>query len=228
MKVAEVMTRDVVTATTTTPYKDLVLTMLERGITGVPVLDEHRRLVGIVTEADLLDRSAYPVRERSVVGLLHRALSGPGAVALRKAAALTASGLMTEHPVTASPDETIASAARRMLELKLKRLPVVDAGSRLVGIVSRRDLLRGYARSDREIAAAVQAMLQDPRYVPEEIALDRLTVRDGVVEVRGSVNYPGDESAVAAALGGVPGVVAVETRLRSRNEPAPLPSRREG
>jgi CBS domain-containing protein len=220
MKVTDVMTRDVVTAETTTPYKELVRLMLDHGITGVPVVDEHRRLIGIVTEADLVDHEAYPDQPRRLLTILHDLVAGPPLESVRKAHAKNASGLMTEEPMTARPDESVVAAARRMLELKIKRLPVVDANGDLVGIVARRDLLRAYARPDDEIAEAVQEILGSPRHVPEAIVIDRVTVRDGVVELDGSVQYPSDVRVVEGAVESVTGVVAVASRLVAR-QPEP-------
>ena len=127
---------------------------------------------------------------------------------------------MTEKPMTVRPDDRLLTAARRMLEWKIKRLPVVDAEGELVGIVSRRDLLRGYARPDDEIAVDVHQVLRNPRHVPENVAVERMTVRDGVVEFHGWVEFPTDIPVVEAAVRSVPGVVDVNIHLFAR-EPEP-------
>jgi CBS domain-containing protein len=216
MKVADVMTTEVVTAKTTTPYKELVRLMLDHGITGVPVLDEHHRLIGIVTEADLVDHEAYPDEPRRLLTVLRDVVTGPPRESIRKGHAVNASGLMTENPITVGPDETLRVAARRMLELKLKRLPVADPDGHLLGIVSRRDLLRAYARPDEDIADSIRDVLRSPLHVPENVVVDRFTVRDGVVELHGAVRFPSDGAVVEGAVRSIPGVLSVHADLVAR------------
>ena len=216
MKVTDVMTTAVVTAELTTPYKRLAELMIEHGISGLPVLDEHGRLVGLVSEADLVDKEAYGDRPRRLLTVLHDAMVGPAPDLLRRAKALTASGLMTEAPVSARPDEAVAVVARRMIDLRLKRLPVVDMDGTLVGIVSRRDVLRAFTRSDDEIEAEIRTVLASPTHVPDDIAVVRVEVHDGLVTLWGTVEYPRDAGAVEGVVRRVPGVVAVDARLEAR------------
>ena len=217
MKVAEVMTTEVVTAGLTTPYKRVVEMLIEHAISAVPVVNEHGRLVGLVSEADLVDKEAYGDRPRRLVTVLHDSVFGPSSEVVRRAAALTASGLMSEAPATAHPTEDVAAVARRMLALRLKRLPVVDEDGDLVGIVSRRDLLRAFTRSDLEIDASIREILASPRYAPDDIAIVRIEVHDGLVTLWGTVEYPSDVGVVEGVVRRVPGVVAVDARLEARS-----------
>ena len=220
MRVSDVMTTEVVTVELTTPYKRLVELMLDRRITGLPVVDDAGRLLGLVTEADLVDKQAYGNPPEGLLGMVHQAVFGPPSDVARRAWALTAGGLMTSAVHTARPDEEIAPVARRLVEGNVKRLPVVDENGVVVGIVSRRDLLAVFARPDGLIEAHLRRVLADVLTVPEDAEIDDLQVRDGVVWVRGWVHHPSDIAVVAAAVRSVPGVVAADIDLAAR-EPEP-------
>jgi CBS domain-containing protein len=118
---------------------------------------------------------------------------------------------MTTDVVTARPDEDIRTVARRMLERGVKRLPVVE-GDRLVGIVSRHDLLRLFHRRDADIAAEIEAKLASPRYSPENHEVT-FSVDDGVVTLEGKVAFEGEVPVVEGLAWGVPGVVHVINRV---------------
>jgi CBS domain-containing protein len=140
MKVADVMTRAVITVGPEASWQEVTRRMLDAGVSGVPVTDPEGSLLGIVTEADLMTKPAFGRRrQRSLAAFVELVTGDAGLVA--KAMAATAGDLMTAPAITASPGEGIGAAALRMLDRSLKHLPVVDRG-RLVGIVSRRDLLR--------------------------------------------------------------------------------------
>jgi CBS domain-containing protein len=144
MKIEDVMSTDVVTIGPDVPYTDVVDCLLNHGISGLPVVDDTGRLLGIVTEADLVSKEAYAPRRRAL-GLLADYFRGRDPQWVRKSAGLTAREVMTAAADVCTPDEDLGEAARRMLERHHKRLPVVVDG-RLVGIVARRDLLRGFGR----------------------------------------------------------------------------------
>ena len=220
MKVRDVMTADVVTAGVNTPYKHLVETMIERQVSGIPIIDDDGRLVGIVTEADLVDREAYGERPKGLLNLLRELMFGPSADVIVKAAALTARGLMTESVQTARPGDDVTEVARRILHRSIKRMPVVDANDKVVGIVSRRDLLAAYARPDEEIKRDVNRTLANPLAVPEDAAIEDVHVRNGRVVLRGAVEHPSDIAVVNAAVRALPGVITVECQLFPR-EPEP-------
>jgi CBS domain-containing protein len=220
MKVRDVMTTDVVTAGVDTPYKQLVETMVERRVSGIPIVDGERHLLGIVTEADLVDKEAYGQRPKRLLGLLRELMFGPSLDVIVKAVALTAQGLMTESVQTAAPDDDVAEVARRLLHRSIKRMPVVDTHGAVVGIVSRRDLLAAYARPDDDIKRDVYRSLANPLAVPEDAAVEDVHVRNGLVVLRGRVHFPSDVAVVEGVIRALPGVISVECQLFAR-EPEP-------
>lgn len=150
-RVRDVMTTDVARLRPDAPYDQIVDLLLARGVSGAPVTDEDGRLVGIVTEADLVTREAYGGPGRRPVDVVLDHLRNRPPAWVRKAEATTAADLMTRTVLTTSPDADLPGTARRLLESGYRRLPVVDAEGRLVGIVSRRDLLApayGYPLAD--------------------------------------------------------------------------------
>jgi CBS domain-containing protein len=186
-----------------TPYKVVAELLTKHSISGMPVLGPTGRVIGIVSESDLLDKEIHATAP--ITG--HPRPHAKPTPDQGKAKALTAMDLMTTPAITAAPNEWAAIAAARIQARGVRRLPVVDEGGHLLGIVSRRDLLRPYLRRDEEIRAEVHALLADEfGHVP-----DRWTVgvRDGVVTLRGELPTRGDVHAINAAVGGIDGVVSV-------------------
>jgi CBS domain-containing protein len=140
MEVRDIMTTAVVTVGPDAPFAEIVDRLLAHDISGVPVTEADGTLLGIVTEADLVSREAYGPERRRALGLVLDYLRDRDPSWVRKASGTTARELMTHTVTTAAPDEDLRATARHMLESGHKRLPVVADG-RLVGIVSRRDLL---------------------------------------------------------------------------------------
>ena len=139
--VRDVMTTDVVTVGPEATYGEIADRLLAHDVSGLPVIDDDGTLLGIVTEADLVTREAYGPDRRRPLGLIVDYLRDRDPAWVRKASATTAADLMTRVVTTASPDDEVRVTARRMLESGRKRLPVVGSDGRLVGIVSRRDVL---------------------------------------------------------------------------------------
>jgi CBS domain-containing protein len=139
--VRDVMTTDVVTVGLDATYSEMVDLLLSHDISGLPVVDADGILLGLVTEADLVSREAYAPERRRPLGLVADYLRNRDPVWLRKASGTTALEIMTHVVTTASPDDELRVAARRLLESGYKRLPVVATDGRLAGIVSRRDVL---------------------------------------------------------------------------------------
>ncbi|MFE9919543.1 CBS domain-containing protein [Micromonospora sp. NPDC005553] len=168
-QVGDVMTREVETVVAETPYREIVDVLLRRGVSAVPVIDDFRRVLGVVSEADLLhrvERAGEPALRRVFESRRRRG-------ARSKGAALLAGDLMTAPAVTTDPDAPLSAAARVMDREQVKRLPVVDDLGRLIGIVGRADLLRVHLRSDAEIREDVV----------QEVLRRVLAVRDGLVTV---------------------------------------------
>jgi len=203
--VRDVMTRNVISVRESAEYKDIVHVMHARGVSAFPVLDAHDTLVGVVSEDDLLVKEAMLGAETHGLVRHHDRA---------KAAALTAGELMSHPAVTVSPDATLAEAARIMHLKHLKRLPVISGG-RLVGIISRVDLLAVYDRPDEEIGTEIAEQVIEGMF-----ALDRLAftvdVCGGVVTLSGPVRSEPVAHSLLLAVRQVDGVVAVRDRLGYR------------
>jgi len=221
MKVRDIMTTSVVSVAPDMPYKDVVERLVRSEVSSLPVVDEHGKLVGIVTEADLISKEAYDGHRRRGLALLVDVLSARDHHWVSKAAGTAAADVMTRNVTACRPDEAVRSVARRMLERGVKRMPVVDAGV-LVGIVSRQDILRVFDRPDDAIAADVERILRDDLNLPEECHVTS-TVDHGIVTLTGHVRYSWDESIVLSMVRDVEGVIDVTSHLHHR-EPNPRPS----
>ncbi|MEU9045679.1 MULTISPECIES: CBS domain-containing protein [unclassified Kitasatospora] len=177
--VHDVMTREVVTAGPDTPFKEIAALFHRNDVTAIPVVDEQERPIGIVSEADLIRKEAVlPDPEGRHPGRWLR----PEERA--RAEAETAGGLMTSPAVTAHASWSVAEAARAMDKYNVKRLPVVDEVGRLVGIVSRRDLLQVFLRHDAAIREEIvhDVLGRTLWLAPGDV---QVVVRDGVVTLTG-------------------------------------------
>ena len=207
MKVSDVMTKDVVTVSPATTLKEVAALLAERNISGVPVVDGDT-IVGVVSEADVLYKERGP---SSTDGLVDRLFHGDSAEEAAKVAAETAGDAMTTPAVTIEHWETVAGAAGMMLGRGVNRLPVLKQG-RLVGIVTRHDLIGQFCRPDHTIE-------NDIRYdvITRAFGLHPATVsiavRDGKVKLRGRVDTQTIAELLPAAARRVPGVVSVDARL---------------
>ena len=201
LQVRDVMTTNVVAVDLAASYKQVARVLAERSVTAVPVLDQAGRVLGVVSEADLLCK-----QERG-----HRAPAGGTRLRTRvdkaKAAAHTAAELMTTPPVTIHADADLGSAARLMNDRHVKRLPVVDSSGRLIGIVSRHDLLSVFLRSDLDIAADVHAIITGILLADSPAV--SVSVSDGVVTLRGALSQPDHAAAAMRLASEVDGVVDV-------------------
>ncbi|HWC40678.1 MAG TPA: CBS domain-containing protein [Actinomycetota bacterium] len=206
--VKDLMTTPVVTVQPTTPFKEIVTRLAKHGVSAVPVVDDSRLVLGVVSEADLLLKEEFPQPEQDIPLWWTRRARLDRA----KAAAAVASDLMTVAVVAVSPDATVAEAARRMHTAKVKRLPVVDRRGRLVGIVSRSDLLKVFDRSDEDIRREIieDVIVGEFMMAPSRFFLH---VNDGVVVLQGRVERRSLLPYVVRAVQRVEGVVRVEDRL---------------
>jgi CBS domain-containing protein len=206
--VRDMMTTEVVTVEPSTPFKEIVARLAARRVSAVPVVDTDGTVLGVVSEADLLLKEEHADAEPGVPLVWtrrHRIERG-------KAAGAVAEELMTVPPVTTRPTATIAEAARRMHAAGVKRLPVVDGDGRLLGIVSRADLLKVFARPDEAIRREVldEVILREFMMDPSRFFLH---VHDGVVSLQGAVERRSLVPYLLRAVQGVEGVVRVENRL---------------
>ncbi|MET0834010.1 MAG: CBS domain-containing protein [Actinomycetota bacterium] len=205
--VKDLMTTTVVTVQPATPFKEIVARLMRHKISAVPVVDHDQRVLGMVSEADLLLKEEFPEPDKDIPLFWTKRARLDRA----KAAAAVARDLMTVAVVSIAPEATAAEAARRMHTAGVKRLPVVERG-RLVGIVSRADLLKVFGRSDADIRREI---LQDVILGEFMMAPSRffLHVRDGVVVLQGRVERRNLLPYLVRAVQGVEGVVRVEDRL---------------
>jgi CBS domain-containing protein len=197
MRTCDVMSRPVVTVGPDAPLRDVAATLIEHRINAVPVVDDTDRLIGIVSEADLLTPEVSAVTRR-------QPNSSVGQRPPR-----TARHVMSQSVYTLTGDTDATAAARLMLRHRLKSVPVV-AGERVVGMVARRDLLRLIARSDHDIQADLDRRLKEELEVLQRLALD---VAGGVVTIDGAARPLGRQLLEGIAHT-VAGVVEVRTTQR--------------
>lgn len=204
--VKDVMTTHVVAVRKNATFKDMVTQLREQRVSAFPVIDDDGKVVGVVSEADLLTKEAMD-------------FSGPGKVSSilhhreqDKATGITAQDLMTAPPVTVGPEDFVSAAARLMYSRRVKRLPVVDDDGRLIGIVSRVDVLSVYSRPDTAIkheiteGVILDTILTDP-------ARFTVDVKDGIVTIAGIPETAAVGRDIVEAVRHVEGVVAVRDRL---------------
>jgi CBS domain-containing protein len=204
--VGDVMTRDVVTVGPDTPYKHIADLLVHRRVSAVPVVDAQRRVIGLVSEGDLLAKLEYADRAPKHPLASRRLRAG-----WRKAAGETAAELMTGEVRTIGPGAPVSQAARVMDAARVTRLPVVDGEGVLVGIVSRHDLIRLYTRPDAELCTAVEDDVLPSLWV--EPGTVRVAVRAGVVTLTGRVDRRSTASILVRVTEATPGVVDVVDAL---------------
>jgi CBS domain-containing protein len=213
--VHDIMTTDVATVGPGSTFKDIAGLLTERRVSGVPVVAAGGKVIGVISEADLLPKEEF----KSVTGDERPHLTRRAAKQARvRADADTAAELMSSPAVTITAAASVAEAARTLAEHGIKRLPVVD-GDRLVGIVSRADVLKVFLKSDADIGHRVmeevvkRCLWEDPEYVTVNVqdgivtlggrlqlkSLIPIAVRltaaiDGVVDVIDDLNYERDDT----------------------------------
>ncbi len=210
--VADVMTDKVVAVSAATPFKEIAETLISGGISAVPVTDDDNHVLGMVSEADLLRKEEFReqyYREGYRPPLRARLRHPKGR---QKAEGDTAAELMTTPAVTVSPKASAVEAARLMDGHGVKRLVVVDYDGRLVGIVSRRDLVKLFLRGDEAIAAEVRDDVLD-RSLWVDTGDVRVDVRQGVVTLSGRMERRTEAAIAVRMVGRVNGVVDVVDRL---------------
>lgn len=206
--IQDVMTRLVVAVEPATPIREVARLLVERGVSGLPVVDAAGAVVGVISEGDLLVKEGGPeaVRHRPLARLFGE--SRETQEALARVEARTAGDAMTSPAVTIEVDQPITAAAALMVQRGIKRLPVTEGG-RLVGIVTRADLMRAFLLSDEELVETVrrEVLLRQLWINPEDF---EVTAAQGVVTVRGRVQRRSTAEMVGRFVRTVPGVVAVE------------------
>ncbi|MGW3151832.1 CBS domain-containing protein [Streptomyces sp. NPDC001177] len=204
--VSDVMTQAVASVGRSASFKVIVEMMQDWGVSALPVLEGEGRVVGVVSEADLLPTEELRDSPEEGYALLHR----PADVA--KAGALTAGDLMTSPAITVRANATLAEAARIMAHQKVKRLPVVDESGLLAGVVSRADLLKVFLRDDRDIAEEIRRDIVSHLFPLTSSAL-QVDVHDGIATLTGTVRDTALVPVAARLVRAVEGVVDVEFDL---------------
>jgi CBS domain-containing protein len=204
--VKDVMSTHVIAVRRSAPYKELAAMLHAQRVSAFPVVDEDNKVIGVVSEADLLTKEALEAGASGGLGRLVHPRERS------KADAVTAAELMTRPPVTIGPDEPVAVAARLMRSRRVKRLPVVSDDGRLIGIVSRSDVLSVFSRTDEQLRREITedvilgSFLCDP-------APFTVTVTDGVVTLEGTPETAVIGRDIIDAARHVEGVIAVRDRL---------------
>jgi CBS domain-containing protein len=209
VEVRSVMTSDVVAVAPNTPIKNVAVLLSERGISGVPVCDADGRVVGVLSEADLLVKQGGP--RHTSGGLFAWLVDTASAPDLAKLRAHTAGEAMTSPAMTIAPETPVAEAARTMVDEGVNRLPVVEKGV-LVGIVTRADLVRLFTRSDDEIAREIKENVAGRMLWIDANRLD-VEVERGEVVLRGQVDTQLEAELLEKRVPLVPGVVGVRSEL---------------
>src|SRR5689334_9021308 len=198
-----------------TPFQEIAARLRECRVSAFPVLNADGKVTGVVSEADLLVKEAVLGEPGGLAGLLaglvHRASRA-------KAGGVTAADLMTSPAVTIGPDDTVEHAAKLMYDRKIKRLPVVDQAGRLVGIISRTDILAVFDRTDAQIREEIMTQVIAGCSEPSHYSV---VVKDGVVTLEGNPETSAIGHDLISRSRHVQGVVAVLDRLGYSLEPVP-------
>jgi CBS domain-containing protein len=209
--VSDVMTRRVIALRDDAPYKDIVTALRHYRVSSCPVVDEAGRVIGVVSEADLLCKQTDPEMPTGLIRLNWRLHEQT------KATALTAAELMTAPAIAIDPSASIRAAARTMQDRQVKRLPVTNKDGYLVGIVTRSDVLSIFERPDADIRDHVVKVILD-----EEFGLDpdgfEVTVNSGIVTISGELDRRDTALRLLATIRHADAVVGVRDRLSYPDE----------
>jgi len=213
MKVQDVMTTDVATTDPDAPLKEAALELVRRRISGMPVVNSDRHVLGVVSEADILAKEGDD--RRGGGGFLQWLIDPGDPWITARFDAVTVGEAMSQPAQTIGPGRPLAEAATIMLNEGINRLPVVDKDGKLIGLVSRGDLVRAFARPDDEIRREIKedvirkALWLDPATVD-------VTVTNGIVTLSGEVPSAADAELLPTFTRKVPGVVEVSSSLTHR------------
>jgi CBS-domain-containing membrane protein len=210
--VQEIMTARVIWVSKDATFREMAVALREHRVSAFPVVDDDHKVIGVVSEADMLAKEALGDEPGVLAGILHRRDQA-------KARGVTAGDLMTATVVAVRPDDTVEHAAKLMYDRRVKRLPVTDADGRLVGIISRADVLSVFDRTDEAIRKEITEGVLLGEFLTDPLIFS-VTVKDGIVTLSGrpETNETGHE--IVRRVRHLQGVVAVRDRLDY-----PLPER---
>ncbi len=203
--VKDVMTTRVIWVKKDATFREMAAALREYRVSAFPVVDDDRKVIGVVSEADMLTKEALDDEPGMISGILHRRDQA-------KARGVTAGDLMTTAVVAVRPEDTVEHAARLMYDRRVKRLPVTDADGRLVGIISRADVLSVFDRTDAAIRHEITHDVLLGEFLADP-ARFQVTVMDGIVTLSGLPETSETGHAIVRRVRHVQGVVAVRDRL---------------
>ena len=204
--VKDVMTTQVVAVRPTASFKEMVVKMRRARASALPVVDGEDRVIGVVSEADMLNKEADLNTEPGTLSGLLRFGER------EKSAGVTAAELMTKPPVTIGPGAPLSEAARLMRDRRVKRLPVINDTGLLIGIVSRADVLRVFARPDADIRREANEEVIAETFLADSPSV-AVTVHDGIVTLDGRTDTGQLARGLVMAVRQIDGVVAVRDQL---------------
>ena len=221
MRVEDVMTVDVATVRPETSLKDMARELSGRGISGMPVVDDDGQVIGVISEADVLAKEQFAPEQRA--GVVARLLNRDEREEPGKPGARVVMEAMTSPAISIERHWPVAIAAEQMIERGVNRLPVVQQG-RLVGIVTRADLVRAFARSDEQIAGDVRELVA----LQQELWRDEQPIEVGIdageVTLAGEVRRRDEAAILSKMVRTVPGVVSVRSDLTWSEEDDAIPA----
>jgi CBS-domain-containing membrane protein len=203
--VQEIMTTRVIWVKKEATFREMAVALREHRVSAFPVVDDDHKVIGVVSEADMLTKEALDDEPGVLAGILHRKDQA-------KARGVTAGDLMTATVVAVRPDDTVEHAAKLMYDRRVKRLPVTDADGHLVGIISRADVLSVFDRTDEAIRKEITEGVLLSEFLTDPLIFT-VTVDDGIVTLSGrpETNETGHE--IVRRVRHLQGVVAVRDRL---------------
>jgi CBS-domain-containing membrane protein len=208
-RIRDIMTTSVVAVRKGASFKEMVAHLREQHVSAFPVIDDDNTVIGVVSEADLLLKEAldggHAALPGMINGLLHR-------LERQKAEGITADDLMTSPAVTIGPDEPAENAARMMYLHRVKRLPVTDSAGRLLGIISRADVLAVFDRPDEEIRREITEDVLHGGSITDPAAFT-VTVKDGIATIAGAPETSAVGHDIIDRSRHVQGVVTVRDHL---------------
>jgi len=203
--VQEIMTTRVIWVKKDATFREMAVALRERRVSAFPVVDDDHKVIGIVSEADMLAKEALDDEPGVLAGILHRRDQ-------IKARGVTASDLMTATVVAVRPEDTVEHAAKLMYDRRVKRLPVTDAAGHLVGIISRADVLSVFDRTDEAIRKEITDDVLLGEFLTDPMIFS-VTVKDGIVTLAGRPETSETGHEIVQRIRHLQGVVAVRDRL---------------
>jgi CBS-domain-containing membrane protein len=208
--VADIMTRDIVAIDQDKPYKEIVEILISEGVSALPVVDAQGRVIGVVSEADLLHKEEHADQTQGDSPPMFA--SSRTRQAWDKSSGRVAKDLMSSPVRTVRVDTPISKAARWLARSEVRRLFVVE-GERVVGVMSRRDLLRAFLREDHDIRAEIENEVFGRVLWAEPGEVD-IDVKNGVVSLDAAFETAVEHDIAVGLINQIPGVVAVDSAVQ--------------